>query len=271
MTFKEKTLSQLAGGFSIYSEKAGIGGLSNLQTNISLAYFLPLNAKQFISVGFQGGLVQKKIENADLLFPNQYNGSAYNKNISSGENFTTFYYVYPDLSCGLLWGFQKQDKRIPSNGITKMNLGFSVYHLTQPRESFLNTHPNSLMRFNSHGELNYLASNANVGISPSFNLSLQGSSMLLMIGNYINYYFNENSKYTGINKRSSLNFGTFYKYQNDIAFNFIYERADQYALGFSYDIGLSKINMVSQSRGGFEILLRYTPPMAFLYEKKQAK
>jgi len=271
MTYKERTLSRLAGGFSIYSDKAGIGGYSALQTNLNVAYFVPLTKNQFLSFGLQGGIFQKQIVNEKFIFSNQYNGSIYDKSISSGESFNSFYEVYPDFAAGALWAYQQRDKRVGENGIKKMNVGFSMYHLTQPRSGFLKQKQRGEYRMNVHGELFYLASKSNLGYSPSFNVSMQGNALYVAAGSFINYYFSENSKYTGLNKRSSLSAGAFYKTGQLFSFSLMYEKSEQYAVALCYDASFSQINLVAQGRAGFELLLRYTPPMAFLYEKKQTK
>lgn len=269
MTFKERTMSRLAGGFSIYSDKAGISRYSHLSTNFNVAYFVPINAVQFLSFGIQAGMCQIQMENDALIFPSQFNGNTYDKSLSSGETFNTFYQVYPDFACGALWALQEKNKRVGEYGIKKINAGLSMYHLTYVKQGFLKHQQQSDYRFNLHGELIYLAPKADIGFSPSFNLMLQGNVMAFAAGTFISYYFNENSKYTGFNKRSSMAFGTFYKQANGFSFQFVYEKSEQYALGICYDVCLSGISASKNGNAGFELMMRYTPPMAFLYEKKQ--
>ncbi len=269
MTFKERSLSRLAGGFSIYNDKAGISRYSSLQTNLNVAYFVPLSAKQFLSFGIQAGLYQKQIENESLIFSNQFNGSTYDKSLSSGESFNSFYQVYPDFAGGVLWALQERNKRVGEYGLKRMNVGLSMYHLAAAKQGFFVQKQNSDYRFNVHGELVYLAPKANVGFSPSFNVCLQGTVLYFAAGSFISYYFSENSKYTGLNKRSSMALGAFYRSQQCISLQYIYEKSEQYAIGLGYDFSFSPIGVYSRNHGGFELLMRYTPPMAFLYEKKQ--
>jgi type IX secretion system PorP/SprF family membrane protein len=270
MTFKERTMSRLAGGMSIYSDKAGISRLSTLNTALSVAYFVPLTGEQFLSFGLQAGLCQQQIENESLLFPGQFNGITYDKSLSSGESFDTFYRILPDYAAGFLWALHEHHKRVGEYGIKRMNVGLSIFHLRKSAPGFFKqTHPGAY-RFQLHGELVYLAPRANVGLSPSAYLSLQGTTFFFSAGSFVSYYFNENSKYTGYNKRSSLALGAFYRQGNVLSFQMIYEKSEQYAIGMCYALTLSDINVVSRGRTGFEILLRYTPPMAFLYEKKQS-
>ena len=269
MTFKERTMSRLAGGLAIYSDKAGISRLSNLNTNLNIAYFLPFNSEQFLSFGMQAGLCQQQIENESLIFPGQYNGSTYEKGISSGESFDSFYRIFPDFAAGIVWARHEHHKRVGEYGINRLNFGLSVYHLSNPKQGFLKQQHGSPYRMNCHGEFVYLAPKAKVGFSPSFQISLQGTTLFVTAGSFLTYYFDENSKYTGLNKRSSLAFGTFYRLGNCISYQFVYEKSEQYAMGVCYSLSLSDINIVSRGRAGFELMLRYTPPMAYLYEKKQ--
>jgi hypothetical protein len=47
------------------------------------------------------------------------------------------------------------------------------------------------------------------------------------------------------------------------------EWQEQFAMGLSYDVNVSKLAGTSSARGGFEITLRYTKPKPFLYQKKE--
>ena len=270
MTFKERTMSRLAGGLSIYSDKAGISRLSTLNTALSVAYFVPLTGEQFLSFGLQAGLTQLQIENEALLFSSQYNGNTYDKSISSGESFDSFYRIVPDFATGILWALHEHHKRVGEYGIKRMNVGLSMYHMNAPKQGFFKKQYQSAYRFNMHGELVYLAPKANIGFSPSFNVAMQGSTFFITAGSFVTYYFSENSKYTGLNKRSSMALGAFYRQGNTFSFQCIYEKSEQYALGICYGVSVSEINVVSKGNAGFELLLRYTPPMAYLYEKKQS-
>ncbi|MEI6021397.1 MAG: PorP/SprF family type IX secretion system membrane protein, partial [Bacteroidota bacterium] len=269
MTFKERSLSRLAAGFSIYNDKAGLSRYSSLQTNLSMAYFVPLNTKQFLSFGLQAGLFQKQIENESLVFSSQFNGNTYDKSLSSGESFNSFYQVYPDFAAGALWALQERNKRVGEYGIKRINFGMSLYHLNSAKQGFFKQKQSSDYRMNAHGEFVYLAPKASVGFSPSFNACLQGTVLYYSVGSFITYYFSENSKYTGLNKRSSLALGAFYRSGQCVTLQCLFEKSEQYALGLAYDISFSRISSFAGGKGGFELVMRYTPPMAFLYEKKQ--
>jgi len=270
MTFKQRALGRLAAGLSVYKDKAGDGNLNLTQANLSLASFVPTGRNSFLSAGLQASIVQRKLDNDKLLFPDQYSGSGYDANMASGENFAAQSFVYPDFAAGLLYSFKRSNKKISGIKERKANIGVSVYHVNRPSQKYLTASKDQLYsKYALHGDFLFDLSKSKLGLAPSYLLQFQGSSTEILAGMLFKYYMNIDSKYTGIIKRNILSYGVFYRNNDAVILQGMLEWQEQYAIALSYDINVSRLKSASFARGGMEVSLRYTPPKAFLYQMKK--
>lgn len=270
MTFKERSTGRLASGISVFNDKSSDGKLGSTQVNISLSSFVPITEKSFFSVGIQASWVQKRLNNSNLVFPNQYNGSGYDVGLNSNETYQTQSYSYADLAVGILWTYDKKDKSLLGKRQQKAKLGFSIYHINQSDGNFLlNGKSDLYLKYVMHGDLLVSLPNPDFAIAPSYIIQLSGPSNELLVGLLVKRYFDIDSKYTGLIKRSSFGFGTYYRNNDAIILNTLLEIKEQWAIGVSYDINVSRLVRGTNARGGFELTLRYTPPNSFLYQKKK--
>lgn len=268
MTFKERSIGRLAWGFSAYSDKAGTADLGLTRGSFNLASFVPLSNNSFISLGIQAAVVQRRGQNGNLIFPNQYSGGMYDPNISSGEKFSTLYYVYPDLAAGLLWSYKQKQNRIAHNSLFKANVGFAASHLTKPKQTFLQTKQSLAMRYTVHGDLVYEPGFPNVAFQPLFLFQWQAQATELIAGLQVKYFFKDNSHYTGIVKRSAFGLGVSGRNKDAMICTALLDIKEQCLVGISYDINLSAFGPSTRGRGAMEINIRVTPPAGYLYEKR---
>lgn len=270
MTFKQKSTSRLAMGFSAYNATAGDGKMGLTQGNLSLATFIPISKKSFFSVGLMGSLSQRRVDQSQLIFPNQYNGTGYDQNVASRENFSNTNFSYADVSAGALWSYASEERRLNANKQIKARLGFAAYHLNQPKQNFLNSDNKLYRRYVFHGDFLSSFSGSQLAIAPSFIAQFQGSAQEIQVGAMLKYFTNGDSKYTGIVKRNVLGAGVYYRNKDAVIVALLLEWQETYAVGLSYDLNVSRLVAASSARGGFEITLRYTKPKPYLYENKQA-
>ncbi len=270
MSFKERTAGHLAAGFSVYKDKVGDGNLERTQANLSLAAFIRTGNKSFLSCGLQGSLAQQKLNNAALIFPNQYNGLAYDPSVSSGENFASQNFTYADLGAGLLWSYNRTSKLAGASRI-KINIGASAFHLNKPRQAYLLASSDAFVpKYVLYGDILLRPSFSKLALAPSFLFQKQGPSSELLAGFMVKYYTGYGgSKYTGLDKSSCMSYGVFYRKADAFILMMLVEWKEQYALGLSYDITISKLSKTSTGRGGMELMLRYTPPSTYLYQKRK--
>lgn len=267
MIFK-KSKNRMAGGISVYNDKAGDAKVGTLVTNLTYAMFFPLNKNSNISLGIQGGFAQRKMDQTKLIYGAQYNGYTYDSNLPSGETYSRQSFMYGDMGSGILYTFNRGERSIAANDQINAQIGFSAFHLTRPQQNFIAGENDRMYRkYVFHGNLLFGIPNTLLGIAPTWLIQMQGSSKEIMAGMMIKYYIKDDSKYTGFLKRSSIGIGANYR-TGDAVITSILIEFGRFAVGYSYDINISKLATVSKGKGGSEITLRMITPSAFLYQRK---
>jgi type IX secretion system PorP/SprF family membrane protein len=243
---------KFSGGLSIFKDQAGDGNMSISQINLSAASKVQMNKNNFLKLGMQTTWSQRHIDESMLTWNSQYDGNTINPNLSSGESNYQENFSYIDFATGLLWTHRMKDK-------TKLNIGFSAFHVNQPKYNFLSDTKTLNVRWCEHADISVLLS-PDYTLYPSILIMQQGPSKEINIGAIAKYNLGNNSKYTGILKSSSIFFGAYYRYQDALI---VYTRLDyrnQLDICFTYDINISKFIVASNARGGLEISLIYLLP-----------
>ncbi|MFA6923738.1 MAG: PorP/SprF family type IX secretion system membrane protein [Bacteroidales bacterium] len=236
----------IGAGLIIINDRSGEGHLSNFQFMLSTSYCKKLDAKKehSISIGFQAGFFQKKIDFTKLSFESQYLAGDFNTNIQSGENTLNFNISKFDMSSGISYQLQK-----PGN--LNINGGFSVHHITKPNESLSgNIAPMPLLfglYFNAKKVIN-----EKINIKPDILFIMQNKAKELNLGSRLEYIFKTTN---GV----FLNFTIGAAYRTSDAIIVItgikYEKWD---VCVSYDINNSKLHPATNFNGGFEFSIIYT-------------
>lgn len=269
MRFTKQSFNRFTGGLSFYSDKAGDGNLRTTQVNLSLATHIPISKNSNLSLGLQGSLVQRKIDFSNLVFSNQFNGTNYDASMANGENAAPISFMYPDLAAGINWSYSKPEKLIVANNQKKASIGFAMYHLNQPKQSYLvSNSPKINFKYVLHGDFLIGIPHSNVALAPGYLIQLQGTNYEIIAGTSVKYYMKEESKYTGIKQRTSVSFGAFYRYRDALILSVGYDKKQQFGIGFSYDLNISGLTKVSKISGGPEITLRFNTSNPYLYQKK---
>jgi type IX secretion system PorP/SprF family membrane protein len=267
----KQSFSRLAGGLSFYSDKAGDGNMGSTQVNLTLATFVPTSRYSSLSVGLQASVVQQKVDVSKLVFPNQYGSNGYDPTLNSGENYASQNFLYPDFAGGINWSYGYNEKTIGANNEKRANIGIAMYHINQPKQLYLDdSHERLNAKYIFHADVLLGLRNTNVALIPSFISTFQGTSMEMIEGFMVKYYFKEDSKYTGIIKRSGLGFGASYRNMDAFIFSILFEY-ENYAAGVSYDLNTSRLTRATTGRGGPEIFIRFVTPNPFLYQKSRAR
>lgn len=270
MIFK-KSKGRMAGGITIYNDKAGDSKMGTLSTNLTYAMFFPLNKNARLSLGLQGGLVQRKMDDSKLIYNAQYNGYTYDATLPSGETYSRNSFMYGDLGSGIAYTYSREERSIAANDQINANIGLGVFHLTRPNQNFTNGSSDRLfMKYVFHGNLIFGIPNTLVGIAPSWLVQVQGAAKEITAGTMFKYYIKDDSKYTGFLKRSSVGVGVYYRTGDAIVTSVLIETG-KFALGLSYDVNSSQLANASNGKGGFEITLRMMTPAAFLYQRHAGK
>jgi type IX secretion system PorP/SprF family membrane protein len=116
-------------GGVILRDVAGAGQLTSTKVYGSVAYHQMLGISSLLTAGFNAGYVSKRINTAELKFPDQFDGKFFDKNIQTDAVLTNPNINYLDVQVGVNYAY------FPTENIY-INGGVSVHHLNRPRESF---------------------------------------------------------------------------------------------------------------------------------------
>lgn len=256
-------------GVNLYSDKAGDGQMGSLQANLSLAYQIMLGGKSMLAAGLQGGMVQRSINFDKLYWGNQYDPTSsqgYNTAIDPKENRSNDNFIVPDVGAGLIYTYKKSERYMRGGDQFDLTLGGGVFHVNQPKYSFLDSGEKLYMRMTFHGNSMIGISNTSIAVAPGFMIAKQGPNQEVFLGTMIRYMLREDSKYTGFVKGANVSAGGYYRNKDAFVAVAMFEFSS-YGIGLSYDFNVSGLKTVSSGRGGFEITLRFLNPSPFIYSQ----
>lgn len=247
-TVEKKGQDALGMGLMFFSDKMGTSDFSTNQMNITAAYHksLTIYSKKYLSAGFQMGIAQRSVDYDDFTFQDQFDGlSGYNG--TTLEELPRNNHTFADLGVGIFYTSS------PKRGYA-FNMGLGVNHVNFPDVSFDETTVDRLhAKFSTQIGGEAKMSNK-VSILPRFVASLQGPHMEANIGTNFKFLLSDYDGmflYVGswvrpvLDAESTMSldaavFLTAIEYQN-------------FRLGLSYDINLSRLISVTSGRGAFEI------------------
>lgn len=230
-------------GIVFNTDKAGDGDFSTNQIKLAIAYHYKSekDTNLIISGGFDFGYNQHSINYSKFYFGNQYNGYAYDPNISSGENFPLNNMHYFDGSLGFSVNYIY--KNIP------VEAGIAYHHLNKPKQSF---YSQTLVKLDSKFDFHasaIIALSEKTFLLPTIFWFRQGKFNELNIGGLAQ------RKLNSIAFRS-VYIGGWIRWNDAgiICFAFDYQN---FRVGISYDVNISTLKVASAGKGGLEISIRY--------------
>lgn len=241
-----KNNDRIGGGLVFYFDRAGDSRFTSLNTAVSFSYIKSLdkNFHHALSGGIQLGMVNRNINYNKLNFDNQWNGDAFDPNITMDENFARTRFNSFDLGVGIAYRWMKGER-------TNFTLGFSAAHLTQQKQTFYNDNSVRLNpRFTVHTRAQVKLSKR-VDIVPELSFQMQDSKYEVDYGAHAKYYIAMHSVHT-----VALNLGA-YGRSAEAGWLFAGMDYDNLQVNLSYDINFSKLHIASRYNGGFEVSVIY--------------
>lgn len=211
---------------------------------------------QYLVAGGQFGFGQQGINWNTLQFARQFDGQAFNPDLTSGELTADQTAMYGDLNAGLMWYglFGKQRSAYA---------GIAFHHLNSPNISFNSVDSDPLyMKYTIHGG-GEVPINRDMTILPTANLQRQGPSFQTVGGAALRFSTREWDEFAlrfGLYGRLAGSFDN--SVMTDAAIVYTALEWHDWMLGFSFDTNVSALSAVSGGRGAFEISLTYTNPPA---------
>ncbi len=250
-------------GVQVINDKAGDSKMGLTQGNLNIAALLKLAEESKLSFGLMGGFGQRAVDYNSLRWESQYANGSFDQNAPSGENLSANSTNYFDAGAGFVWSYGKDQGYITQNNGLKFNIGFSAFHFNLPNTTFMGGSDVKLdTKFVGFTNAEIGKENTNLTFIPSVYYLRQGKLQNLILGNTFRYLINEGSHITGFVKSSAVSLGVNYRLKDALIGNFNFEYAN-YTIGFSYDMTVSGLSTVNQSRGAFEVVFRYRTPNPF--------
>ncbi len=245
MNFKpgnQESLNSLGAGIVVLNDQTGGGDFNNTLILASAAYHLALDkkGKSYMSFGVQGGYITKRVDQANLVFGNQFDGSG-NATLASNENFTNNSVSGGDLRVGVAYS------GYPSN---KMNYKFggSYMHIIGLNEEFISGGENKLPgRIAIFGQAEFLTGNPKLKVKPEVQFMNQAKVNEINLTTNLAYQLGADF---------GLLFGAGYRIGDAPLANagFTFKGVELLA---TYDVNVSQLSPASRYQGGFEISLGY--------------
>lgn len=233
-------------GGMMFNDKSGDGDLTNMSFMVSASYHKAIGTKNYLALGVQGGYVQKKLDVKKLVFPSQYDSGdqTFNTQMQNGEsNLTGDPITQIDVNLGLLWHGRLSDKVGLFNG-------FSYFHLTKPKDSFLGSDNRLSSRYVIHGG-GKIKMSEKISLLPNYIVMLQNKAQEVNLGTAVEYDYK-----TGKGESVIFSLGAWYRLVDAVIFSASIDYKNA-RLGFAYDVNTSDLKTVSNGKGAYEISLIY--------------
>lgn len=232
-------------GGVILRDVAGSGNLTSTKVYGSAAYHQMLGSTGLLSVGFNLGWANKRVDVTKFTFDSQWNGKFFDAGAPSGENFAATNINYLDVQVGLNYAY------FPTDNIY-LHAGVSVHHVNSPKESFFN----SATGYNNAIARRYIAFadavlkvNDRVIVSPGAYFTTQAKAKELTLGLHANYNL------SGDGEKQVI--GGLYYRGADAVIPMIGFQWKSVRLMFSYDATTSSLKNYNNMQGASEFALIY--------------
>ncbi len=242
------------GGYLAY-DKSGDGNLSVIRFMPSTAFHKSFDemGKYSLGVGVQAGFIQKSIDFENLIFPDQYNGTSFDKEIQTQQVYQVSSFWNFDAGVGVVWQYKEKGKSLskiqyvpPLGEIIEAQVGFAVNQINRSYETFLFNHGNRLRsRTVIHGHMVYKHTSP-ISFIPSILLMKQYNVWEVQIGGDVEYGF--------INHIGEIALTSGVRYRHRDAFLLRFGmRYNDYTMQLGYDLNHSSLIRATKSVGAIEL------------------
>jgi type IX secretion system PorP/SprF family membrane protein len=232
----------LGAGAVILSDQAGSGALTSTKVYGSLAYHQMLGSSSLLSAGFNLGWANKRIDESNLKYPDQFDGHFFDHGVSTAVSLANNNVSYFDMQVGMNYAYFPQEN-------VYINAGYSVHHVNRPKETFFSDNSSDAIIPMRHiGFINaILKVNPRVIINPNVYFTTQAKATELTGGLNANYNLSEYGEIQLIG-------GVYYRYK-DAIIPMVGIEYKNMRFTFSYDVTMSPLNSFNNYRGASEFNL----------------
>lgn len=236
-------------GAQIMLDRAGTIAMTATHILPAVNYHKSLSQERnvYLSLGFMGGMVQRRFDRGKVTTNTQFDGVTYNPGAADGENFDKSSYNYFDGTAGLSFNAQINDN--PDNNFFA---GIALHHFNKPSNiGFYTAGKTNLAPKWVYSAGARLATSELSYITIHSDYSKQGSNSAT-IGGVIYTYKLDNE----IDPKYLIHGGAFVRFK-DAIIPVAKLEVRPLAISVSYDANISKLSSASNGRGGFELGITY--------------
>ena len=208
---------------------------------------LSTDRNMYLSLGFMGGWVQRRIDQSKITSNSQYNGTGYDPNLGNGENFTKPSYSYLDASVGMSFNTQ-----LGQNVNNNVYLGLAYHHFNKSNKISFYGNIDREMVPKWVGSLGVRVNVSEESYCTLYgDYSKQGTYQEIVAGLIYSYRLGDPE-----DPRYVLHIGSMVRLK-DALIPVIKLDIGHMAVSASYDVNTSQLRNASYGRGGFEFALSY--------------
>lgn len=237
-------------GLQLVYDKAGATNFTTTNFLPAINYHKSLSGgkSRYLSLGFMGGMIQRRIDRSKITTNSQFDGTGFNPAMADGEIFVKSNYSYLDGSVGMTYNAAISSDKSRDNYF----FGIAYHHFNRPKNTFyqkpdIELNPKWVFsggaRF-SVSEISFITIQADHSIQGLAKETIGGAMYSVKIGS--NY---EKPDYI-------INFGGFLRLQ-DAFIPVIKLDYNPFSIAMSYDINISQLKTASQGQGGAELSITY--------------
>lgn len=232
-------------GLQMMVDRAGAVALTSAHFLPALNFHKSLSATRntYLSMGFMGGVVSRRLDRSRVTTNNQFDGFRYNGSLPDGETFFNSY-SFLDVTVGL-----SLSTTMGINDEHSVYGGIAYHHLTKPATEFYRnvTH---LPKWVASAGLKYTLGTMNY-VTFHGDYYRQGGAQTMIAGAMYSLKLDDESQPSYL-----VHAGAMYRYK-DAFIPIVRVDFAPFSLGFSYDINVSPLRTVSSGRGGLETSMSY--------------
>ncbi len=254
-------------GLSFFNDQAGDSKMSTMHAALTLSGIVTIDRQQRVSLGIQGGYMQKSFDVSNIQWDNQFNGFEYDPSLPSGETGFADKTGFFDLSAGAAYKYFSKATNLYNIERAAFDGGVAIFHLTKGKQEFYQGRLDRLYNrivVNARGLITL--DNRPFGFIPMALWQKQGPLTETIIGGGINFYLKADTKYTGFVKQAYLGLDLKYRV-NDSFITGIRAKFNDFEVGLSYDYTTSTLGPSINGVGGFEISIRFIDTYGTLFNQ----
>ena len=232
-------------GLQLLFDRAGTVALTSTHLLPAINFHKSMSSSRntYLSLGFMGGLVTRRIDQSRITTNNQYDGFGYNGSLPTGEVFDNNYSFF-DMNVGMSLSttLGSEEQHLIFGGI-------AYHHLNKPVNSF-------------YQNINHLPKWV---LSGGLKINADQMSYVTFFGDYTKQGPYQEAIAGGLYSRKAgdedipnfiIHMGMFYRYK-DALIPAVKLDYFPFSFGFTYDINVSALQTASNNRGGLETSLSY--------------